>query len=226
MALRDQPYLPLYVQDYLTDEKLNECSAASQGIYIKILCLMHKSKEYGKILLKQNEKQNKNFARTFAEKLLKHLPFTVDELEVALKELILEDVLQLDEESGILSQKRMVKDNNISIKRSKAGSKGGFATQFAKAKVEANTEYEYENENINENKDINRKDKEKIFEYFINKNYGEEEAEEFYNHYEAIGWVNGSGIPIVNWKVKAENWHKEQTRRSVTNKNVQKIREL
>jgi len=53
MALRDQPYLPLYVQDIMTDEKLNECSAASHGIYIKgIMCLMHKSETYGKIMLK------------------------------------------------------------------------------------------------------------------------------------------------------------------------------
>ena len=35
MALRNQPYIPLYVQDFLTDEKLNQCSPASQGIYIK-----------------------------------------------------------------------------------------------------------------------------------------------------------------------------------------------
>ncbi len=48
MALRNQPYLPLFVQDYLTDEKLNECSAQSQGVYIKIMCLMHKSETYGK----------------------------------------------------------------------------------------------------------------------------------------------------------------------------------
>ena len=58
MALRDQPYLPLYVQDYLTDEKLNNCSASSQGIYIKIMCLFHKCDPYGGILLKQNDKQN------------------------------------------------------------------------------------------------------------------------------------------------------------------------
>jgi len=57
MALRDQPYLPLYVQDYLTDEKLNECSPATQGVYIKLLCVLHKMEEYGTILLKQKRKQ-------------------------------------------------------------------------------------------------------------------------------------------------------------------------
>jgi hypothetical protein len=40
----------------------------------------------------------------------------------------------------------MVKDNELSIKRSEAGRKGGFASSFAKAKSEANTENENEDE--------------------------------------------------------------------------------
>ena len=43
MALRDQPYIPLYVQDFMTDEKLSECSAESTGVYIRVMCIMHKS---------------------------------------------------------------------------------------------------------------------------------------------------------------------------------------
>ena len=43
MALREQPYLPLYVQDFLTDEKLNECSAESTGVYIRLMCIMDKA---------------------------------------------------------------------------------------------------------------------------------------------------------------------------------------
>jgi len=49
MALRDQPYLPLYVQDFLTDEKLMECSAETTGVYIRLLCILHKQKEYGQM---------------------------------------------------------------------------------------------------------------------------------------------------------------------------------
>jgi uncharacterized protein YdaU (DUF1376 family) len=58
MALRNQPYIPLYVQDFLTDEKLIECSAQSTGVYIRLMCIMHKSEDYGKILLKQKDKQS------------------------------------------------------------------------------------------------------------------------------------------------------------------------
>lgn len=149
MSLRNQPYFPLYIQDYLTDEKLNECSASSQGIYVKILCIMHKSSEYGKILLKQKDKQSDNQILNFAYKLVKHLTFSESEISIALEELISEKVIFI--EGDKLCQKRMIRDNDLSIKRSKAGKKGGKSTQknknFAKAKVEANSEYEYENEN-------------------------------------------------------------------------------
>ena len=72
MALRDQPYIPLYIQDFLTDEKLIECSAESTGVYIRLMCIMHKSDEYGTILLRQKDKQNSNNCLNFANKLAKH----------------------------------------------------------------------------------------------------------------------------------------------------------
>ena len=155
MALRDQPYIPLYVQDFLTDEKLMECSASSTGIYIRIMCIMHKSDEYGTILLKQKDKQSVKPIKNFAYKLAKFLPYTLEEIENGITELISEDVLQINDDK--LSQKRMIKDNAISIIRSDAGKKGGLKTQFAKAKpkasakakIQANTEDEIENENEN-----------------------------------------------------------------------------
>lgn len=148
MALRDQPYLPLYVQDYLTDEKLNECSASTQGVYIKIMCVMHKSDEYGCILLEQKYKQTDDQVKNFALKLVKHLPFSEQEIYSSLTELLNEKVLHLLDDK--IYQKRMVKDNELSLKRSEAGQKGGIASQFAKAnakpKEEPNSEYENEYE--------------------------------------------------------------------------------
>jgi len=164
MALRNQPYIPLYVQDVMTDEKLNECSAATQGIYFRTMFLMHKSEPYGKILLKQNHKQDieqvENFCSALAQQLaIKHLPFSCEEVTAAFIELVKNDVCQIEE--NFLVQKRMIRDNALSEIRAKAGRGGGkktqsknkkFATDFAKAKNKANTEneIEYENENKNE----------------------------------------------------------------------------
>lgn len=150
MALRNQPYIPLYIQDIMTDEKLNECSASTHGIYIKgIMCLMHKSENYGKILLKQKYKQNKSKIKALAYQLVKHLPYTETEIENALTELVDEKVCHF--EGDYLCQKRMVKDNELSLVRAKAGKKGGDKTKFAIAKVQANTESEYETEYEGEN---------------------------------------------------------------------------
>lgn len=159
MALRGQPYIPLYVQDFMTDEKLNECSAESTGVYIRIMCVMHKSQEYGTILLKQKDKQSGSMIRNFACKLQRQMPYQVDVIERSLAELVEEEVLTID--GDVLMQKRMVKDGKLSEIRASAGSKGGktaqgksFASGFAKAKSkakeqakeQANTEYEYEYE--------------------------------------------------------------------------------
>ncbi|MBL0304307.1 MAG: hypothetical protein IPP61_00200 [Cytophagaceae bacterium] len=154
MALRDQPYLPLYIQDFMTDEKLIECSASTTGVYIRIMCLMHKSEDYGKILLKQKYKQTEKQSLNFATQLAKSLPYNLGEIEQSIEELLNEKVLEIRDD--FLIQKRMVKDNDISLKRSISGSKGGISTQnkdkkpkrkFAKPKSKANSENENENEN-------------------------------------------------------------------------------
>lgn len=157
MARRNQPYLPLYVQDFMTDEKLVECSAEATGVYIRIMCIMHKSQEYGTVLLKQKDKQDENSIKNFARKLHRLMPYSVEVIERALTELVEEEVLQLD--GDVLSQKRMVSDAELSDTRARAGSKGGKKTQqssqygevaqakeeaAAKAKAQANTESESE----------------------------------------------------------------------------------
>jgi len=132
MALRNQPYLPLYVDDYLTDEKLNMCSAATQGIYIKILCILHKSEEYGKLLIKAKYKQNESKIKNFALQLSKLITFSEAEIEAALTELIDEGVMAIEDD--VLYQKRMVRDNDISIKRGLAGAKGGKSSKYTPQK--------------------------------------------------------------------------------------------
>jgi hypothetical protein len=123
MALRNQPYMPLYVQDVLSDEKLVECSAESHGVYFRLLCILHKQDDYGKLYLKAKYKQNESKIKSFAILLSKPLPFTVEVIENSLTELIEEKVLFID--GDFLCQKRMIRDYEISQLRAGAGSKGG-----------------------------------------------------------------------------------------------------
>lgn len=154
MALRDQPYLPLYIQDFMTDERLMECSAAATGVYIRLMCSLHKSQTYGKILLKQKYNQSDKQVVNFAVQLAKHFPFEFDIVVAGFTELLNEGVIEIT--GNYMLQKRMVNDGELSEKRAKAGKSGGKTTQknnqklahdFAQAKKQSNTEIESENKN-------------------------------------------------------------------------------
>ena len=151
MALRNQPYIPLYVQDFMTDEKLNECTAESTGVYVRIMCLMHKSETYGSIVLSERDVRLETDIKSFSAKLSKHITYSFDVIERSLDELVGYNVLSID--GDMLSQKRMVKDGITSDCRALAGSVGGKKSKTPskmKANVEQNTEYEYESEYENE----------------------------------------------------------------------------
>lgn len=169
MALREQPYIPLYVQDFLSDEKLRECSAESIGVYIMLMCVLHKQKEYGKLLLLQKDNKTSNKITNFAIKLSHHIPFDVVTIEKALHELYEEDVIQIEDD--ILFQKRMVKDGKLSNKRASAGKKGmksrysdskkeNVVTDFDITKSVTTSENEYVYENEDEIEIDNKKNKE------------------------------------------------------------------
>ena len=216
MALKDQPYIPLYIQDVLTDEKLMLCSAEAHGVYFRLICILHKQPEYGCILLKQKFKQSESTCLNFAKMLAAFLPFTVDTIKDALQELSDEDVIQF--EGDKLSQKRMVKDHATSVKRSKAGSKGGrktaskkevFAKEFAKAKTQANPEYEYVYENEVDNEFINNGVPEKIEWQNLVSFEVEPEVQELWLKYERQRITDGMSAYNDGNRIKAiENLYK------------------
>jgi len=113
---------------------------------------MHKSEQYGTILLKQKDKQSVKQIENFCLKIAKQLPYDYDTILSGLTELINEGCLQIDGDT--LVQKRMVNDYELSLKRSKSGSIGGknsrnnesTSLDFAKAKVKANDEANSDNE--------------------------------------------------------------------------------
>ena len=129
MALRDQPCLPLNVQDFLNDEKLLECSASATGVYIRLMCMMHKSDPYGKITIKSRDISlfgGTEPLEQFASQLVRHMPYDKKEILNALKELVGEGVLYVD--GNYLCQKRMIRDSEISEKRAEAGRRGSSIT--------------------------------------------------------------------------------------------------
>lgn len=138
MALRDQPYIPLYVKDFTSDEKLRMCSPSAVGVYIFLMCILHREKEYGKLQLRQsfvytkddtNVIQNpiqktqskENLYLQFSENLAKQMPFKAESILLALLELDYYGVIRL--EGDTLCQPRMVRDGEISETRRKSANK-------------------------------------------------------------------------------------------------------
>lgn len=130
-SLRTSPYFPLEVDAFVSDEKLNECSAQANGVYIRILCLMHKSEDYGRIKLRTQGTE------AIAEQLSRHLPFDIAEIGAGLEELLTAGVLYID--GGFLCQKRMIKDGQLSETRSRCGKLGMERRYASKAKKKATT---------------------------------------------------------------------------------------
>lgn len=123
MARKDKPYLPLYVQDVLTDERLIECSAEAHGIYLRLMCILHKQEKYGLLCLKQKHKQSESKIENFACMLGKQMPFEQKQIQRGLQELFDEGVIKIEENT--LFQKRMVSDGELSIVRATIGKSGG-----------------------------------------------------------------------------------------------------
>ena len=121
----------LDVNDFMNDEKLRECSPASVGIYIRLLCVLHKSDTYGVLLYQQKDVQkaeicgykNPNKIQIFVTMLSRQLPETREEIEAALIELSEEGVIKITENR--LEQKRMIRDAEISEKRQQARAQRG-----------------------------------------------------------------------------------------------------
>ena len=154
-----QPYLPLYVQDVLTMQGLAECSAAANGVYLRLLCILHKQEEYGVYRLRETYRRHDDIFVDLARQLGRLMPFDCAEVESCLRELVDCQVLTLDENS--ISDDGMVQQNALHEKRASAGKKGAnvtngksFADRFAAAndaaKQAANAENEIEIESENE----------------------------------------------------------------------------
>src|SRR6186713_1607520 len=157
MALTNQPYLPLYVQDWVSNNKLKLCSPGAHGLMINIMCLLHKEETYGKILLNQRYKQSDSNIKNFALMLDKLLPFSFDECCHFLKELIEEKTLLIQDD--FLICERMVRDAELSAKRALSGKEGGkwnkknnnikpISKTVSKSEANTENETEYENEDI------------------------------------------------------------------------------
>lgn len=96
------------------------CSVSTRGVWIDLLCLMHKSKKYGYLVHKVDGKLVNMSPKT----IQKLTGMTAKRIIIGIQELSKNDVLKRDSDNLIYS-KRMVKDHALRMMRKEVGMLGG-----------------------------------------------------------------------------------------------------
>ena len=152
------PAFLFYTRDWLSDLSLNNCSIAAQGLWIKLLCIMHEGKPYGTLSINNIPIKKENMCGKTG---LMH-----DKFCQYFEELVDNNVVRFDIENQYYYSKRMVKDEYLRQVR-KESARIRWEKEHAKsngidnvlhmqnqckndtgvrAKVMQDTEYEYEDE--------------------------------------------------------------------------------
>lgn len=111
------PALQFYVGDWRKDPGVQALSYHDRGVWFEILCLMHESEQRGKLLLNGKPMPEEALARLLGldKQILTKTLTTIIEYGVASR----------DEDTGVLYNRRMVRDEEIRQIRTEAGKKGG-----------------------------------------------------------------------------------------------------
>lgn len=111
------PAIQFYPNDWRSDVGVQSLSYHDRGVWLEILCLMHGSAQRGKLLLNGKPMPTEVLARL--------LGLDKQKLEQTISNLLSFGVASIDDETGALMNRRMVKDEEIRQIRKKAGKKGG-----------------------------------------------------------------------------------------------------
>ena len=110
------PSFQFYPNDWLSDPELRSCSVTARGLFIDLMCLMHRSKVYGKLMINGSRPEDKQVINLLR---IHHKTY-----QKALKELLAYGVLKVDGE-GIYYNARMMKDKVVRDQAIAFGKLGG-----------------------------------------------------------------------------------------------------
>lgn len=124
------PWDKWFWQDYDSDPALRACSFAAQGLWMRMLCIMAKSKRKGYLLDNESKMESKTLAKIVGG--------SEDEINPLLDELEKHGVYSKTID-GIIFNRRMVRQSELSVKRSMAGKLGGRPKKQNESKMESKT---------------------------------------------------------------------------------------
>lgn len=127
-------------QDWAGDAALRACSLAAQGLWMRLLCVMHEATPRGYLLLDGQPPTAKQLA-SITGATLKELANLLGELKAA-------RVYSIDPEGWIFSR-RMVKDTQASEKGRETGKRGGNPELLRKANGKGSGDHTHPPEGVN-----------------------------------------------------------------------------
>lgn len=111
------PAIQFYTGDWRKDPGIQALDFESRGVWFEILCLMNESEQRGKLTLKGEAMPTEALARI--------LGISVKLLETVTEKLLKYGVASRETETGVLFNRRMVRDEQTRKKRAEAGKLGG-----------------------------------------------------------------------------------------------------
>ena len=127
------PAFQFYPSDWMTDPGVRALTHEERGIWMDLLCIMHECEDRGKLAL--------NGLAYPSERLAAQLSIPQAKLQATLNALLQFNVASRDSASGIIFNRRMVRDEakrlgskELSKIRSEAGRKGGLASASKRTK--------------------------------------------------------------------------------------------
>lgn len=124
------PWVKWFWADYLSDTGLAASSLAAQGLWMRMLSIMAKSKITGFMLDGESKMESKTLAKLVGEETPK--------VNALLAELKAHNVYSQDID-GIIFNRRMARDGQLSEIRARAGRRGGRPKKQNASKMESKT---------------------------------------------------------------------------------------
>lgn len=113
------PWMKFHPQDWRADERLRMCSLSARGLWLEMMCIMHRSEKYGFLLIAGKAPTDTQLAFQVGT--------TPEQVSQLLAELSTAEVYSATS-SGVIYSRRMVRDEKKSKINAKNGKKGGEVT--------------------------------------------------------------------------------------------------
>jgi hypothetical protein len=217
------PFLKFFPRDWMGETALQCLDYSARGLWIEMICLMSTSERYGYLIFGGQALTPAQIARMTRG--------TEAQVKKLLNQLFQQGVYNVCPETGAIYSRRMVKEAELHQVRSVAGRRGAIATHglpfsddetnfqkpdarnhipelannFAMANVRAN---ELANGLVNAkaNLSVNPPSWEQVEQASEGLGITKKSLDEFFTHFESVGWVTKHGQPLRSLKAAIKKW--------------------